>query len=423
MALQESPNAFESGMSGMSLSRFRIERGAAVIGTDDQIGTVEQIVVDRDSGELRSMIVRSPDGVVEFELDARHIERSTGEHVYVNVGRADIATHPELVRPYDPAQYIPVNQGEATSAEDASRTALATEHPIVTDVEANAAELVAPETHAAPTPAAAVTPTPVQEPAPPPAEAATDSAATGEAAGTTIRPGPPVAMDAPEAGAFVPPAVHATEPIDEAASPAAGSGAEAQGTRDEEQEQNAEEPQEQEQEQEPRVPLTSRETRDPERPLPHQEPSATPSTTGPMVNDRPSTGGMGDASSVPSSPVPPQDTINPAPAPPTPAQDARGAMLTEPETTAEAASPLRTGVPTVPLADTGIDRDEVAASPAIAAPAPTIQGISSAPATARREGPSAVWVLTHLPPRVYVVAGGLFGGIVLGMALRRRRKE
>lgn len=125
---------------------YRIERGAAALGTDGPLGTVEQIVVDRDSGELRALIVRSSDGGSEFELPAEHVQRATGDQVFLNIGRSDMAARPELATPYDPSQYVPVYQGQTATDDDASQTAQETERPVVTEVEDNAAEIVAPQT-------------------------------------------------------------------------------------------------------------------------------------------------------------------------------------------------------------------------------------------------------------------------------------
>ncbi len=140
MALHGTP-----GNTDANLVQFRIERGATAMGTDGALGSVEQIVVDRDSGELRALIVLSSVGDGEFELPASHVTRATGDHVYLDIGRSDLATHPDLANPYDPQQYVPVYQGSGTPVGQATRTAISTEHPVVTGVEENAAELVAPE--------------------------------------------------------------------------------------------------------------------------------------------------------------------------------------------------------------------------------------------------------------------------------------
>lgn len=141
MALHNTPDSSEA-----NIVQYRIERGAEAVGSDGPLGTVEQIVVDRESGELRALIIRGADGGSEFELPAEHVQRATGDHVYLDVGRTDIAREPDLATPYDPSQYVPVYQGETTSPGEASRTAMDTDHPVVTEVEDNAAEIVAPQT-------------------------------------------------------------------------------------------------------------------------------------------------------------------------------------------------------------------------------------------------------------------------------------
>jgi gas vesicle protein len=141
MALHGTPGNGEG-----NVVQFRIERGALAMGTDEALGTVEQIVVDRETGELRALIVRSNAGDGEFELPASHVMRATGDHVYLDIGRTDLARHPDLANPYNPHQYVPVYQNPPAPGDEATRTAISTEHPVVTGVEEDAAELVAPET-------------------------------------------------------------------------------------------------------------------------------------------------------------------------------------------------------------------------------------------------------------------------------------
>ncbi|HKV85993.1 MAG TPA: PRC-barrel domain-containing protein [Ktedonobacterales bacterium] len=160
MALHNTPDSTRG-----DIVHYRIERGAAALGTDGPLGTVEQIVVDRETGELRALIVRSGDGGSEFELPAEHVQSATGDQVQLNIGRADMAARPELATPYDPSQYVPVYQGETATTRNATQTAQETERPVVTEVEDNAAEIVAPqmetltESDVTPTPMAAPTDT------------------------------------------------------------------------------------------------------------------------------------------------------------------------------------------------------------------------------------------------------------------------
>lgn len=207
MALQETP-----GSPDMGVVQFRIERSAAAMGSDGQLGTVEQIVVDRGSGELRALVVQRSDGQ-EFELPATHIKRATGDHVYLDVGAADLANNPEIAAPYDPEQYVPVYEGQMAPTGHAARAARDAERPVVTNVEEDAAQVIAPTTS---TDAAAAT--------------ATDADAT---------------MTLPRSGT---------------------------------------------------------------QPAPTAQPSPVESTTGDLVGDKPSTSGMGAASTIPPSPAPPQDT-------------------------------------------------------------------------------------------------------------------
>lgn len=144
--------ALSSGSSpdDMGLVQFRIERGAQAEATDGPIGSVEQIVVDRGTGELRALVVRAVDGSSEFELPASSIQRATGDHVYLDISRQELAHNPGLAQPYDPNQYVPVYEGQMEPSASANRIAQETDHPVVTDVEANAAEVVAPATPAEP---------------------------------------------------------------------------------------------------------------------------------------------------------------------------------------------------------------------------------------------------------------------------------
>lgn len=123
------------------IQAFRIERGAEVIGPDGSLGTVEQIVVDGASGELQSLVVRGEGGMF-MELPAARIDSATGEQVYLSIGRADLAAHPELARPFKPDQYIPVDQGAVVPpGEVVNRDP---DVPLLTEMEEDAIEIAAP---------------------------------------------------------------------------------------------------------------------------------------------------------------------------------------------------------------------------------------------------------------------------------------
>jgi|GEM_PF-2291588 ElaB/YqjD/DUF883 family membrane-anchored ribosome-binding protein len=130
--------------------QFRINRGALAIGTDGTLGTIEQIVVDSVSAELQALIIRTSRTGELIELPASHIlhDRVDGESVYLDVGNADLASHPALARPYRRGQYVPVRQEEAAQRFSAEPASQVMEHPIVTSVESDAAQLVLPtKTH------------------------------------------------------------------------------------------------------------------------------------------------------------------------------------------------------------------------------------------------------------------------------------
>ncbi len=146
MALNETPPT--SGQAGQPLSAAHLERGMAAVGPDGPFGTIEQIVVERGTGALLSLIIRGTDSGAEFELPAKHVDstRTTARQVFFDIGRADLAKQPGLAAPYDPDQYVPVYRGEVAPHEQAARVAMEQSQPVVTDVEQNAAEVILPET-------------------------------------------------------------------------------------------------------------------------------------------------------------------------------------------------------------------------------------------------------------------------------------
>ena len=141
MATQQGPTPDDTG-----LVQFQIHRGAQAEASDGLVGTVEQIVVDRNTGELRALVIRSADGRSEFELPARYVRQSTGDHVYLDLSTEQIANDPRLARPYDPNQYMPVYEGQMEPAPAATEAVHETGRPIVTDVETDSAQVVAPVT-------------------------------------------------------------------------------------------------------------------------------------------------------------------------------------------------------------------------------------------------------------------------------------
>ncbi|MEO7000435.1 MAG: hypothetical protein ABI068_01345 [Ktedonobacterales bacterium] len=129
---------------------LRIRRGAVALGTDGELGSVQQIVVDRESNELRALVVRlvgADSGETrELEIPVSHIQHASGSQVQLDFGRADLRAHPELAPLYNPDDYTPVDQGARAQEDQAQRVAAATEHPVVTQVERDAAAVVMPET-------------------------------------------------------------------------------------------------------------------------------------------------------------------------------------------------------------------------------------------------------------------------------------
>lgn len=249
MALQDTPGSGDS-----HIVPLRIERGAVAEANDGPVGTIEQIVMDRTSGQMSALVIRRSDDGTEFELPARYIEvaESTGNHVRLSVTRRELADNPEMVKPYDPAQYAPVYQGEAMPEAAASRVATQSDQPVVTDIEENAAEMVVSGTEAAAGPEVA----PV-----------TGAASATEPGWWTPQSG--VAPGGRESLEDTTPTVklNATQP---------STGEAIAG------EQQA---------------------------APAPEASPTPATTGALMGGKPSTSGMGEKSYVPTSPAPALDTV------------------------------------------------------------------------------------------------------------------
>lgn len=135
-------NTSESGKA--NISRMRIERGAVAMGTDGPLGSVEQIVMDENTGELRAIVVSR--GADEVEIAATHIVpgSAVGRQLDLDIGMVDIRANPELARPYDPKRYVPVHEDLVLPTSDAESAALYSERPVVTGIRANAAEFVLP---------------------------------------------------------------------------------------------------------------------------------------------------------------------------------------------------------------------------------------------------------------------------------------
>lgn len=143
---QNLPNPSEA-----HVARFRIERGANAVGTDGILGTVQQIVVDHDTGQLRALIIRSAETGREFELPASYVRQTNGNQVLLALSRTQLAAHPELTAPYDPDHYVPLYEGVRLPTSTAAETSITSDRPVVTRIENDAAELVSAEPDLAPT--------------------------------------------------------------------------------------------------------------------------------------------------------------------------------------------------------------------------------------------------------------------------------
>lgn len=145
MALENSPSPTE-----MPIVQFRIERGDTVVGTDGVLGQVEQIVVERENRQLRSLIMRGTDSENKVELPANHIVRTLEHQVELNIGRNDLQAHPDLAAPYDPNQFVPIFEGPQKAENVAGEVSAESGEPVVTEVEPNAAELISARPEIAP---------------------------------------------------------------------------------------------------------------------------------------------------------------------------------------------------------------------------------------------------------------------------------
>jgi hypothetical protein len=122
---------------------IRIGRGAIALGTDGALGAVHQIIMDQRTGELQALVLATDDAR-HVELPAIHVLRATGSAVYVDVSRADLLQHPELVTPYHPDRYVPVRDVRDTPIGGAPSQ----ERPMVTTIERDAVGVVVPESPA-----------------------------------------------------------------------------------------------------------------------------------------------------------------------------------------------------------------------------------------------------------------------------------
>jgi hypothetical protein len=145
MALENSPSPTD-----MPIVQFRIERGDTVVGTDGVLGQVEQIVVERENRQLRSLILRGSDAVDDVELPASHILRTVEHQVELNIGRNDLRRDADLATPYDPDRFVPIYEGPQTPESTAGAVSAESDLPVVTGVEADAAELVSARPEIAP---------------------------------------------------------------------------------------------------------------------------------------------------------------------------------------------------------------------------------------------------------------------------------
>jgi hypothetical protein len=134
----------------MHVVQFRIERGDRVMGTDGLLGHVDQIVVTPDTRELRALVVREDDSTRVVELEASLIVHALEHQVELCIGRGDLSAYPKLATPNDPSQFVPMVEGTRVSDAAAGWVSAQTDRAVVTEVEANAAQLVSARPELAP---------------------------------------------------------------------------------------------------------------------------------------------------------------------------------------------------------------------------------------------------------------------------------
>lgn len=122
-------------LADQGLQQYRIERGAEVLGTDGVLGTLEQVVVDRDTGQPRSLVLHGTDGS-NFELPYDLIAAADERGVEVSIGRTDLQ---RVARPYTPDLYVPVEEGMAVPPGQVAQ--MDTDEPVITHIESDAVEI------------------------------------------------------------------------------------------------------------------------------------------------------------------------------------------------------------------------------------------------------------------------------------------
>lgn len=98
-----------------SAQPLHIERGARVLGPDGELGTLRQMIVAQDTGDLRRLVVRSEAGL-DIELPADRIVSASSQGIFLSIGLRDLADHPELAQPYSAERYSDGDgEGEQTA--------------------------------------------------------------------------------------------------------------------------------------------------------------------------------------------------------------------------------------------------------------------------------------------------------------------
>lgn len=184
-------------------TQIRINRGATIMAMDGALGTVHQIIMDQRTGELQALVIATG-GTEYLELPATHVLRATGSDVYLDVSQADLRQQPELAKPYNPNQYVPVRENPFLPPSEATRGAQFSERPVVTNIERDAVGVVVPKpaTPAEDIVTSMTTPEAeryVTEPRPVPAAPPVSSEQTGEltVADTHVREGESSPPDEP----------------------------------------------------------------------------------------------------------------------------------------------------------------------------------------------------------------------------------
>lgn len=101
---------------------LRYERGALIYAVDGLVGSLKQVVVDQNSGEVTALVVRvdgSPDAVL---MPPDLVDKTAGSAIFLTLNRAQIAASATRARRYDKAQFVRANPKSLLTVADTMRS-------------------------------------------------------------------------------------------------------------------------------------------------------------------------------------------------------------------------------------------------------------------------------------------------------------